>query len=253
MNRVAMIDGDVVCYQLAYREKDWEDCPEYVTACVDEFIQEILDVTEASSCEVFLTGSNNFRVQVAKHKPYKGNRQSEKPALYCLIKEHLLSKYNAQVSPDNEADDELGKVCTAKDLKVFPILCTVDKDLKMIYGLHYNWRKPDEGVTYVDYLKGDRFFFEQWMAGDATDNIAGASRIGMKTAAKLIEAALETSEQSGQTCYQTMYDVVVATYKSKGHSAEYMDEMAQLIWMQRTGEESYLTFLKNKGITLHDE
>lgn len=231
--RIALIDGDVICYQLAYKNKDWPI--EYCLADTDDFIADVMTRSNSDAYEMYLTGSNNFRDTLAVSKPYKGNRKTEKPDHFYPVKEHLLKRYSAIVAEDCEADDLMGVAQTKADqVNYETIICTVDKDLKMIPGLHYSWRNRD-GIIEVTADEGQRFFFTQWLTGDATDNIPGAVGIGIKKATELLEDC---------TTKQEMYEAVQTGYTAKGHDEAYMDEQAHLIWMQRHGQLKYTDFIQ---------
>jgi len=63
--------------------------------------------TPSCNMELYLTGENNFREEVATILPYKGNRTQDKPVHYQRIKEYLISKHHAEVIDGQEADDAL--------------------------------------------------------------------------------------------------------------------------------------------------
>ena len=71
----ALIDGDIIVYRgaaSAQEEEQW-----VAQARADKMIQEILEDTGATSYQVYLTGSNNFRREIAPS--YKANRPDERP------------------------------------------------------------------------------------------------------------------------------------------------------------------------------
>lgn len=228
--RIALVDGDVICYQLAFKNKDWP--VEYCLADTEDFVGDILERSGANAYQMFLSGSTNFRDRVAISRPYKGTRVSEKPPHYQAVKDLLIEEFDAVVAEDCEADDLMAIEQTKwaeQDRETETIICTVDKDLLMVPGLHYSWRN-DRGVVYVTEEEGNKFFFTQWLTGDPVDNIPGAAGIGIKTAQKLLADCKTLDEH---------FEAVVEAYKAKGHSEEYADEQAQLIWMRRHNQTSY--------------
>src|SRR5574343_1568457 len=84
------------------------------------------------------------------------------------------------------------------------IIVTLDKDLDMIPGLHYNWVKNT--IYDVNEDEALRFFYKQLLIGDTSDNIVGIRGIGPVKAKTLIDH-LETEEE--------MLDVVSSLYDSK--------------------------------------
>jgi hypothetical protein len=58
-------------------------------------------------CKLFLTSNDksNYRFEVAKTVPYKGNRVAPKPHHYNTIREYLISRHKAVVIEGKEADD----------------------------------------------------------------------------------------------------------------------------------------------------
>lgn len=81
----------------------------------------------------------NFREDVAKKKVYKGNRKPDsKPLHYLNLVEYAKSKYECVIAKGLEADDLLG-VYQTKAKPETTIICSRDKDLKIIPGLHYGW------------------------------------------------------------------------------------------------------------------
>ena len=65
------------------------------------------------------------------------------------MNEYLVKEYKAEVCDGQEADDALGINQTDQT-----IICTIDKDLLMIPGQHYNFVKEEfKTVTYLDGLK----------------------------------------------------------------------------------------------------
>lgn len=242
-NRIALIDGDIICYQLAFANKDWPT--EYCLAEVDEFVEDVMKTSGSYAYAMCLTGNNNFRKKVAVTKPYKGNRKTEKPEHYPAIKQHLLEAHGASVVDNCEADDTLGFHQTGgmyrRDaVEHETVICTVDKDLLMIPGLHYNWRQGSEVID-VSEEDANKFFFTQWLTGDSVDNIPGLHRVGIKTAEKLLADVVTVPE---------MYEVVKAAYESREHTEAYMDEQADLLWIQRHEMLSYKDFLRANGVEL---
>ena len=148
---------------------------------VKVMIDGIVKASGATSYSVYLTKGECFRFKLSPI--YKANRaDAPKPVLIPEIQKYLISKYNAQLCTDIEADDALG-IAQCQDPRK-TIICTIDKDLDMIPGSHYNWNKTS--VYQVSPDQGLRFFWQQVLTGDSIDNIIGLKGIGNKTALKLL-------------------------------------------------------------------
>lgn len=177
--------------------------------------------------KLYLTGSGNFRQEVATIREYKGNRKDyHKPRYYNELREYLIKYWNAEVVDGQEADDALGIAqCTGNNT----IIATLDKDLDMIPGWHYNWVKD---VKYrVKPFEADRFFFMQLLMGDPTDNIQGVPKVGAKTAEKILSDC-ETLPEMLEAVRQEYY----AAYNDQDWVA-LLNENAQLLWIRRKPDE----------------
>ena len=144
-------------------------------------IERIQNESGCDSRTVYLTGKGNYRDYL--YPLYKANRAgTARPVHYQAIKDYMIKYQRAVVVDGQEADDQLGI-----DQGDETVICTIDKDLDMISGLHYNWLKPEKGIYYVTAEEGLRWFYRQLLMGDATDNIPGIKGIGMKKSEKLVE------------------------------------------------------------------
>lgn len=142
--------------------------------------------TGADTVEVLLSasGSGNFREEIATYRKYKGNRDTvKKPHWYQAIRDYLIKYWNAEVIEGQEADDELGIRQMGYDKST--VICSTDKDLLQIPGLHYNPRTEQEIVQSAE--AGDKVFQAQIITGDPTDNIVGCPGAGIKTAKKYFD------------------------------------------------------------------
>jgi 5'-3' exonuclease len=63
------------------------------------------------------------------------------------------------------------------DKEQFPtVICSIDKDLHQIPGLHYNFVKKE--WSQIEPWDGLKWFYQQLLIGDSTDGIKGCSGIG---------------------------------------------------------------------------
>jgi len=204
---------------------------------VDAMITEVMDATEANEASVFLTGKKNFRYDIASSHEYKGNRkESARPHLLPEIRDHLIDNWEAQVIHGAEADDALG-ITQYAALKAGEdtVICSIDKDLLMIPGLHYNWNK--KSFTEISENQGWFNFYKQMLTGDKTDNIVGIPGLGEKTANKILY---------GLGPVGMMRKVQEQYEKHFQHPELRMLENANLLWIRREPEQTW-----NFGI--HDE
>ena len=165
---IALLDGDIFCYRIGFStEKEEEAIAKWR---IDEMIQECLTAVEATEYKVFLSGSNNFRYDV--NPTYKANRSNKpKPKHLPALREHLVSKWKAEIAEGMEADDYL-----AIDQTEDSIICTIDKDLLQVPGKHYNFVKKE--FRTIEDFEGLVQFYTQFLVGDKADNIIGIDRMG---------------------------------------------------------------------------
>ncbi len=188
----------------------------------------------------------NFREGVAKKKVYKGNRKPDsRPLHYLNLLEYAKANYEHVIAQGLEADDLLG-VYQMKAEPLTTIICSRDKDLKIIPGMHYGWEsgfQREYGPLQVDVIgslnlsarnkltgTGLKFFYAQCLTGDTTDNYPGLPRCGPVKAFGL----LDNTNTEGE-----MFEAVLGAYKesyAKSHGedhdyrAEFL-EQARLAWM----------------------
>lgn len=175
---------------------------------------------------LYLTGSDNYREEVAVSRPYKGNRdENHKPVHGPAIKEYMLAHYNTVVAEGEEADDMVSYCHYGmyEDDPESSIIISVDKDLNMVPGWHYNFVKEDK--YFVTEEQAEYAFWTQMITGDSVDNIPGLPRHGKQKAAKLLDGA-------GREHWP---GIVKGLYQSvKGDDWEdYMLEQGRLLWMRR--------------------
>ena len=185
--KVLNIDADIIVYSVGFAAAG--EPVENALHSVKIMIHSMLDATGTSEYECFLTGKGNYRNEVATIKPYKGNRKQPKPEHYAAIREYLINVHGAVVIDGMEADDALGIVQTDDT-----ILASIDKDLDMIEGWHYNWRKND--LYYIDQKTATRNFYRQLLTGDSTDNITGVPGIGPKKAEVILNEEWYADEEA---------------------------------------------------------
>src|SRR4249919_4135396 len=158
--RLGLIDGDVLVYASGFASdaaakrvgEEREDL-RFAIHGLKTQIRSIITAAEADDVVIYLSHPVNFRE--AFYTPYKMNRNTlHKPLWYDELKEYLLEHAGAVYSElGDEADDAMGRAqmdSLAQGRET--IICTVDKDLDMIPGLHYNWSKTRkaDGVYHME-------------------------------------------------------------------------------------------------------
>jgi len=213
---VALLDGDIFMYRIGFTTEDEDEA--IAKFRIDEMIQTCLDETFCTEYKIFITSGDNFRKDLDPN--YKANRiDKPRPRHLPILKEHLLSKWNAEVAVGMEADDYL-----AINQTEYSIICTIDKDLKQVVGEHYNFIKKEFSV--VNEMQGLLTFYSQFLIGDASDNITGIKGIGPVGAAKYLQH-LPTEVD--------LFNAVRLLYKDD----ERMRLNGQLLWMKRTFSDDW--------------
>lgn len=171
----ALIDADLVAFRCAASaegEELW-----IALSRVDELMERILYNTNAQTYKAFIGGEGNFRKII--NPLYKANRTRPPPNWLDACKEHLVTEWKATWQDGIEADDLLG-IHQHND----SIICSIDKDLRMIPGWHFNFVKCDHSE--VDSYQGMFNFYAQFLIGDTSDNIRGIEGLGPKKSEKIL-------------------------------------------------------------------
>jgi 5'-3' exonuclease len=254
------IDGDVLLYQSAFAVEsrgyiayDEEGTPVFFTKykknvkefpevkpyrCVEvgdvEYacnifnakVNSIIRKTGATSHTIYLTGKGNFRQEL--YNGYKASRK-DKPLLYKVVRQHAEGLLETVVVDGQEADDALS-IAQYKDPEGH-IIATIDKDLLMVPGHHYN---PNTEVTsYVTPEEGTKAFYKQILTGDSIDDIPGIKGIGPKKAEKILEGMNEE---------EMWYEVLRQWAGVMQHDSvlETVTMYAQLLWMREKEDEYWM-------------
>lgn len=194
-----------------------------------------------------------FRYDVAKSKPYKGNRLNPKPFHFYNLLAIMLSDYKCIISENGEEADDVICYTQAEAVRtsseVTTIICSRDKDVRICPGWHFSWEcgsqraigpvetdeigwleKREDGSV-IGY--GLSFFYYQMLVGDTADHIPGLPKFGTAKAYVLL-GELKTAEQ--------LYETVKTAYKENMGSVakEYFMEQADLLWMRYNKERKYV-------------
>jgi len=232
---LVLIDGDIIRYSVGFAAdgEPLENCLHSVKLMINKIIQQ----TDADEYEVFLTGEGNYRDKVATIKPYKGNRDSShKPTFYKEITEYLITQHNATVVNGREADDAMGYT-SYKDDTNHTVIASIDKDMDMIPGWHYNWKK--DKLYFIEEDDANRNFYRQLLTGDSTDNITGVPGIGPKRAEKILNASVDIDDDfEDEPDEEEIYWRILEQYSLHYERPfEAMMENATLLWILREKPE----------------
>lgn len=223
---IALLDADTMAYRAAAACKN-----ESVTTAlftVDSIVTDALlhcDHGDAfyDKWQLYLTGANNFRMDIAVTAPYKGNRTAPKPEYLPDVRQHLVKQWGAVIAEGQEADDAIAIEATRLGTNF--IIVSVDKDFRQVPGHHYNFVKREH--FFVSELEGLRFLYKQILMGDSADNIIGITGIGPVKANKLLEEC---------TTEEEMYNVCVELHGSEDR----VIENARLLYLRRKENELWL-------------
>jgi hypothetical protein len=215
----ALVDADMLVYRVGF---SCEDDPEQdaKNRLVEWFTDVVYLELGCNDYKAYITGSNNFRKEVAVTVPYKGNRKdTPRPKHYDALREHLVKRLGAVITDGEEADDAVG----IESGQGFYWLVHQDKDLDQLPGWHYNPVKDER--YFVTEFEGLRNFYTQMLTGDKTDNIQGIYGIGPVKAEKALKSC--TNEQE-------LLEAVWKMYQKHDLPLERLEENGKLLWLRRT-------------------
>jgi 5'-3' exonuclease len=222
MIETALIDADIVAYRCAAAtENETEDIACWQTS---EMMRRILHETNAMQFRAFLTGDNNFRYSV--YPEYKANRKDmQRPKWLQRVREHLVTDWKASVTDGIEADDALGIAhCSEHDGD--SIVCSIDKDLLMLPGMHYNFVKGEQ--RHISPLEGLRNFYGQLIMGDRSDNIPGFDGKMRVKIPQFLQGHFDLLEEMTEEI--DMYEYLLNLYNE---DTETMHRNAKVLWIMR--------------------
>ena len=212
----ALIDGDILVYRIGFASED--ETESIAIARCSEFIEDLILFNGFGEYQGYLTGKKNFRNEIAVTAPYKGNRKSAKPKHYQLLRDYMESAWSFTMIEDQEADDAIGIAAYEMEVGEYCI-CSIDKDLDMLRGDHYNFVKDER--YFITEEEGIKNFYKQLLMGDRVDNIIGIKGIGTVKAERLLKECKNENE---------MYLAILEAYDG---NAERVLENGRLLWIRR--------------------
>lgn len=151
----------------------------------------------------FTNCKRNFRKDISPE--YKANRKRNK--WVSELRKYLIDYLDGSFASDEyEADDLIYFNAQMYEIDDY-IICSIDKDLKQIEGLHFDYYqlklkdengeymldefgkelKKRKGFIHIDKIQAQSLIWEMMLIGDASDNIKGIKGIGKVKAAKLLQ------------------------------------------------------------------
>lgn len=159
---------------------------------------------------------------------YKANRwkpEAENNKFVRTLRELAIFEELAIPATGREADDLIRIWANeARESGDDYVICSIDKDLQCIPGMHYLMHK--DKVVEVSQEDATRHYYEQLLKGDATDNVPGVPKIGDVRAAKIL--AEYATEEEFQECVVSHY---IAAYGDNWF--DYFLSNAKMIHIQR--------------------
>ena len=130
----------------------------------------------------------------------------------------MESAWSFTMIEDQEADDAIGIAAYEMEVGEYCI-CSIDKDLDMLRGDHYNFVKDER--YFITEEEGIKNFYKQLLMGDRVDNIIGIKGIGTVKAERLLKECKNENE---------MYLAILEAYDG---NAERVLENGRLLWIRR--------------------
>ena len=228
---IALIDGDILCYQCTYniwqnRLQDAGIKPDskgiykvtfdadgkkfippmtreqeakYLRTCWDIFKQKLNALLETTYCDDYMMAvkaGSSFRDHM--FDTYKANRAQDEEvrnAFVPIIRQLAIHELDAVGCAGYEPDDLLRIWRREANAAELPnIMCTMDKDLKCEPGPYFNMHKKHwklEDITEHDALYN---YYYQLLLGDGTDNIPDIKGYNKVTAARTLQGALTEND-----------------------------------------------------------
>ena len=217
-----LVDGDIIGYRIGFSTE--EENEKIAISRVATFVETMLwEDLEAETYQGYLTGKDNFRNDIARTAPYKGNRTAPKPKHLQLIRDYLISAWDFQVSVGQEADDSIAIEHTARNHE--SIIASIDKDFMQLRGNHWNFVKKE--MTFVTDEEALTNFYMQVLTGDRTDNIIGLKGVGPVKAKQRLAGCESAS------------DMYLACVEAYGGAEERVIENCRLLYLRRTENEMW--------------
>lgn len=178
----AILDGDIIAYRAAFwaDSEGIDELPGRIAKDIENWTPEgVTRILVAMSCPRAKNYRKVFWPMYKQHRDDFKSPDAMGVALECIYNQELTT---TRCVNRLEADDLIGMLVS----EGHAIGVTVDKDLRQIPGWHWNPDKELEPVL-VSGKEADKYFYQQWMTGDTTDNIWGLWKVGPAKAKKFLD------------------------------------------------------------------
>lgn len=201
----ALIDADGMFYIIAHHYKDVDvdiASTREVWDQVDRFIKSVMELTKSNAYMGFMGNEDRkcFRDDSYKYNHYKGSRPPEADFMIkwrAIIRQRMTDYWKFHSINFLEADDMIcymahvmTRTTDLSDLSDTFIICSPDKDLKQIPGIHFDYKKEDVTQAYQIILpaEANKKLWVQVIMGDSSDSIAGVPGLGEVKARAILDA-----------------------------------------------------------------
>lgn len=250
--RVLDVDGDMIAYWAGGRDDTTVQTSR--TVALNKIAAMQLH-SGAESVVLHLTAATSTKADrflIATVKPYQGQRKSgRKPKNWGFLREWMETytgdAFRVKLWATREADDGLALMSSFYGGE--RVICTKDKDMRMLPGWHLNW--DDMSMIHVpvgcfdlvhnELQYGHKWFWLQLLQGDTADNIPGVpgvlsadggmTRCGEVKAEKLLRDAEDNAAawSVARVLYEDYYG---------DEWADHITEQALLLWLRNDAAAS---------------
>jgi len=182
MKIVAIIDCDGIIHRA-----EWNRTFADAKIKLDGLIEYIIDAVFADEVLIAVKGEDNFRKVLCTDYKKHRNRSIDLDHRLSALIQHVIDTRDAHKSDGWEADDQCHKWHREilDDKKDLPVICSGDKDMLTIEGVHYNIK--EDRIIHIDANTADYNLHKQLLMGDASDNIKGIPKVGPVKAIAALE------------------------------------------------------------------
>lgn len=243
MKRTILLDADVICHSIAYRNTktilwdEHDDSPTVITnpakarIDVSNYLYALKDRMSSDHLILVLSDSKvNFRKEL--EPTYKAGRYAKKPrpALWYVIRDFLeMGELDEETVcyPRLEGDDTMGILATSGQYEL-PVIVSIDKDMRTIPTRVFNPDHDDlRKLKPITPWDAAMWHLTQTLSGDTTDEYGGCPGIGPGKAPKALEGATSGPEAWAR---------VVACYAKKNLPESAAIHQARLAYILRHGD-----------------
>lgn len=178
----AIVDVDSLIYSITWVMPNARTAEKTLINSVEQIIEDM----EVEDAYVFVKGKDNFRFNV--DIDYKANRRKMvDPEIQDRVEELYAFAQSEFISADGGEADDYCSIYAYQALEEGrrPVVAHIDKDLNMIPGWHWNFKKKN--LYYTSPQDSFVFMSRQLLTGDAADNIPGLKGVGDVTAGQFLQ------------------------------------------------------------------